>query len=255
MFDLISGQVFIVGIVIGASAALLGVFVILRRMALISDALSHVALPGMAIAIVLGFNPFIGAAALLAVAILGVFWVGRRVTLATETIIGVFFTAALAFGLLLIPREDLLEALFGDISQLTFANAMTALVGGGLIAVLILIFFRDFAKVTFSADLAFSEGIAVNQTNLLFLFLLAGTVALGIKAIGTLLMGALIIIPAAAAKNLSSGLRMMTILSLIIGVSSVLVGFLFSKFFGLPPGPAVVLVGSVFFIISLIFRK
>lgn len=255
MFNLVSGQVFIVGIVIGASAALLGVFVILRRMALISDALSHVALPGMAIALVLGFNPFIGAAALLAVAILGVFWVGRRVSLATETIIGVFFTAALALGLLLIPREDLLEALFGDISQLTFANAMTALVGGGLIAVLILIFFRDFAKVTFSSDLALSEGIAVNQINLLFLFLLAGTVALGIKAIGTLLMGALIIIPAATAKNLSSGLRMMTILSLIIGVSSVLVGFLLSKFFGLPPGPAVVLVGSVFFIISLIFRK
>jgi zinc transport system permease protein len=255
MFDLISGQVFIVGIVIGASAALLGVFVILRRMALISDALSHVALPGMAIAIVLGFNPFIGAVALLAAAILGVFWIGRKVSLATETIIGVFFTTALAIGLLLIPREDLLEALFGDISQLTFANAMTALVGGGLIAVLILIFFRDFAKVTFSSDLALSEGIAVNQINLLFLFLLAGTVALGIKAIGTLLMGALIIIPAAAAKNLSSGLRMMTILSLIIGVSSVLVGFLLSKFFGLPPGPAVVLVGSVFFIISLIFRK
>jgi len=255
MLQIITLPTLIVGITIGVSASLLGVFVISRRMALISDALSHVALPGMAIALILGINPFIGAVVFLVSAILGIYWIGKRSPLATETLIGVFFTAALAVGLLLIPREDILEALFGDISRLTAGNLAIALLGGVAIIILTIIYFGKFSKITFSADLALSEGIAVDRVNLLFFFLLAAVVAIGIKAIGTLLMGALVILPAAAARNLGRSFRAMTIFSLLIGVLSMIVGFLISSIFSLPPGPAVVLVGAVFFIISLIFKK
>jgi len=255
MLQIITLPALIVGITIGISASLLGVFVISRRMALISDALSHVALPGMAIALVLGINPFIGAVIFLVLAILGIYWIGRRTFLATETLIGVFFTAALAIGLLLIPREDILEALFGDISHLTFNNLVIAIFGGVIVFFLTIFFFEKFSKITFSADLALSEGIAVNRVDLLFFFLLALTVAIGIKTIGTLLMGALVILPAAAARNLSWSFRIMVVFSLMIGILSVIIGFLISNIFNLPPGPAVVLVGSLFFIISLIFKK
>lgn len=255
MLQTITLPTLIVGIVIGISASILGVFVISRKMALISDALSHVALPGMAIALLLGINPFIGAVVFLVLAILGIFWIGKRSPLATETLIGIFFTTALAIGLLFIPHEDLLEALFGNISQLTIENLLIAVIGGALIIILTIIFFQKFSKITFSADLALSEGIAVNRIDLFFLFLLAATVAIGIKAIGTLLMGALVILPAAAARNLSSGIRNMTVISLIIGILSVVIGFLISNVFNLPPGPAVVLVGALFFIISLIFKR
>lgn len=255
MFQFISFQTLIVGIVVGISASILGVFVISRKMALISDALSHVALPGMAIALIIGINPFVGAAVSLVLSIIAISWLAEHSALATETLIGVFFTAALALGLLFVPREDLLEALFGDITRLSLENLIISIVGGVLVIFLTIIYFQKFAKITFSSDLALSEGISIKQVDLLFLFLLAATVAIGIKAIGTLLMGALIIVPAAAARNLSNGLRAMTIVSLIIGVASVVLGFIISGLFNLPSGPAVVLVGAGFFIISLIFKK
>ena len=118
----------VTGVFIGAAAGYIGSFMILRRMALVGDALSHVALPGVALAFTYHFNPFLGAFAALFIGIILVWHIENKTRLSTEAIIGLLFTAALAVGLLITPEEDILHALIGDISQVHAFDMIAAVV-------------------------------------------------------------------------------------------------------------------------------
>ena len=167
---MITGQL-IVGVSIAVAASLLGVFAILKRMSLVGDALSHVALPGIALALFFKINPFVGALAILLLAVIGIWFLEYRSQLSVDTIVGVFFTTSLAAGALLIPELDLLEALFGDITKLT---ASDMLVSGGLSLLLIgilLLIHKKLALHMVSPELAHSVGINSRQVELVYLLL------------------------------------------------------------------------------------
>ncbi len=241
---------------VGVGVSLLGTFIILRRMALVGDALSHVALPGIALASIYKFNPFIGAVALLLFAVLAITFLERHSSLPIDALVGVFFTASLGIGALLSPSaESLLEALFGDIRDLNIIDAEIAVVVGVLVVVATLILFRDFTHLTLSRELAHSEGVAVERTELIFLFLLAIMIAIGIRIIGTLLIGALVIIPASVAKNISVSLRGMAVISVIVGIVTVVAGSAIAASFQLVPGPVITVVAATFFLLSLLVRR
>lgn len=242
----------ITGIFIGVASGYLGAFMILRRMALVGDALSHVALPGIALALLFNINPFIGAFAALFIGILFVWLLENRTHLPTESLIGLFFTFSLAVGILITPEQELLEALFGDISKITPTDMVLAVVFSTLVIVVMSRIYKKFILSTLSNDLAISTGIKVKALNFVFLVMVAIIVALGIKSVGTLLTGALVIIPAISARNISSSLSSYTVGSAIIGLVSFLGGIFLSSYFHLPPGPMVVLVSSVIFLISFI---
>src|SRR3972149_2293858 len=106
-----------VGIFVGGASAYLGSFMVLKRMSLVGDALSHVALPGMAIAIALGLSPMLGAFVALIIATIGIWYFQETSEVYPEALVGVFFTASLAIGILITPEPDLLEALFGSIEK------------------------------------------------------------------------------------------------------------------------------------------
>jgi len=106
------GLILLVGALIGATSGYLGSFMVLKRMSLVGDALSHVALPGIAIAITLGINPLLGALVALVIATFGIWYLGEHSEVYPEALVGVFFTASLSLGLLLTPEPELLEALF-----------------------------------------------------------------------------------------------------------------------------------------------
>src|SRR3990167_8677458 len=112
----------ITGSLIGLGAGYVGSFMVLRRMSLVGDALSHVALPGIALALLFNLNPFFGAFVALFFAIFGIWILEKKTELPSETLVGVFFTSSLALGLLLTPEPELLEALFGDISQINMTD-------------------------------------------------------------------------------------------------------------------------------------
>lgn len=255
IFQTIPPAVFMVGFTVAVAASLLGVFVVSRRMALVSDALSHVALPGLAAGLLFNFDPFLGALAVLIIAIFIISQIEKQAVLSFETLVGIFFTAALAIGLLITPEEHLLETLFGDIARVSWFNAAEAIIGGLFILAATITFFNKFSKITFSADLTWGEGLNVHRLNLLFLLLMALTVALGIKIIGALLMGALIILPASAAKNAAASLRMLVLLSIAFGILSVLLGLFLAGAFQLPPGPMVVMISAAIFGLSLFAKK
>lgn len=245
----------VVGAFVGAASAYLGSIMVLKRMALVGDAFSHVALPGIGLALTLNLNPFLGAFAALAVGVVIIWQIEKRTSIPTEAIVGLIFTVALAIGILITPEPELLEALFGDISKVQILDAFLAVGLSALVFLVMLSIKNKLVLSLLSADFAKSQGVKIDWLNLIFLALAAIVVALGVKVVGTLLMGALVIIPAVASKNIAQNLRSYGYFSLVLGALSAVSGIWLASIFGLPPGPIVVLASAAIFLLSLIFKK
>ena len=248
----------LIAIFVGISAGYLGSLMVLEKMALVGDALSHVALPGLAIGFLFNFNPFIGAFAFLFISA-AVIWQIQRITkISFEALVGAMFTLALAVGIILIPDvEALFEALFGDITNVVLWDAVAACVIAVTAILLTRVIYNKLVLAMISEDLAISKGIDVAKTNLLYLFLVCTVVAVGIKIVGTLLVGFLVIVPAIAAKNLSSDMFKYALYSSVFGAVSAFSGilvasYLASYFPDIRPGPLVVFSGIVIFVVTII---
>jgi ABC-type Mn2+/Zn2+ transport system permease subunit len=164
------------------------------------------------------------------------------------------FTVALAVGILLIPEPDLLEALFGDITKVTILETVVAVVISVMAVLLTKMIYRKLVLGMISEELAISKGIDVSRTNLLYLVLVSLVVAVGIKIVGTLLVGFLVIVPAAAAKNVSADLSKYAVLSASFGTVSTCSGILFSSYLNLPTGPLVVFSGIIVFLATVLVK-
>jgi ABC-type Mn2+/Zn2+ transport system permease subunit len=242
------------GIFVGISAGYLGSLMVLKKMALVGDALSHVALPGLALGILFNFPPLLGAFAFLFASAVIIWFLGKATKLSYETIVGAMFTLALAVGILIMRDTELLEALFGDITKVTILETAAAVIISALAVILTKMIYKKLVLGMISEELAISKGINVNRTNLFYLLLVSLVVAIGIKIVGTLLVGFLVIVPAAAAKNVSSDLFKYAVLSASFGAVSACSGVLFSSYLNLPTGPFVVFSGIVVFVVT-IFAK
>jgi len=243
-----------VAVFVGLSAGYLGSLMVLKRMALVGDALSHVALPGLALGILFNFSPFIGAFVFLFGSALIVWHIERITRLSLETIVGAMFTLALAIGILIIPEPDLLEALFGDITKVTLLDTVIAVIVALLAVSLTKLVYNKMILGMISEELATSSGVNVARTNLVYLLLVSLVVAIGIKIAGSLLVGFLVIVPAATAKNLSSSLFKYALLSCTFGIISSCSGVLLSGYLDLPSGPLVVLSGIAIFLIGILVK-
>lgn len=244
-----------VAALVGATSGYLGSFMVLKRMSLVGDALSHVALPGIAVALTFGINPMLGALAALILATLGIWYLGEHSEVYPEALVGVFFTASLSLGLLITPEPELLEALFGNIDKINMFDGVITIIGAVLIFIITFVISKKLILGIVSEDLAKSQGVNVSRTNLIYLLLVALVVALGVKFLGTLLTGAMVIIPAVAAKNISKSIMQFQWLAILFGIVSAVLGILTAGYFGISSGPAVVLVSILLFLISYIFKN
>ena len=239
----------VLALVMAVAAGLIGSIAVMRRMTLASDAISHVALPGIGLAILLGFNPVLGGLAALFVGTLLVWVVEHKTRIPTEAIIGVVFSAALAAGSMLASGEELIEALFGTGKTQGRAEVLAGLAAAALVIAFSLAARSRLVLALVSPDLARTAGVNVSRLNLLYLLAFALTVALGLRYLGVLLMGSLIIIPAATAKHLSRNLRQMRALSVGIAMVSTLAGSLLAPWLHQPAGPlTITFAGAVFFL-------
>ncbi|OHA48680.1 MAG: hypothetical protein A2806_00965 [Candidatus Terrybacteria bacterium RIFCSPHIGHO2_01_FULL_48_17] len=254
-FDLI--LTFMAGAAIAAAAGVLGVFAVMKRMALAGDVLSHVAFPGVALALTFSFSPSLGAALFLFGAAYAIWAVRTRTKLPEETVIGVFFVSALAVGALLFAghEEEVLETLFGGIETLPPFAAVVAIIAALLLIILMVFATRRLVLSVVSPELAASAKIKTDVAELLFLLAFAAGVLLGYRFAGTLLMGALIIVPAATAQNMSSSLRSFLVLSAGIAVIATITGLVLGSYFSIPPGPPIILVSVGLFALSLAWRR
>lgn len=238
-----------------AAAGLVGCFAVMRRMTLASDAMSHVALPGIGLALALHLNPVLGGLAALLVGTLLVWGVEHKTRLPTEAIIGVAFSAALALGSMLASGEDLIDALFGAPGTVGHMEVILGLTAAVLVVAFVL---REQSRLLIalvSPDMARTAGIDVRRLDLLYLLVFALTVALGLRYLGVLLMGSLIIIPAATARHLASNLRAMLSIAVALAVASVLAGFYGAPLLNVETGPFTIAVAAGFFFLSLGRRR
>ncbi len=245
----------LVGGLVGAASGYLGSFMVLKRMSLVGDALSHVALPGIAIAMTFELSPMLGAFVALTVAILGVWYLGEKSEGYVESLVGIFFTASLAIGILITPEPEIFESLFGDIDKVTKLDGLFVILGAMVIFVITKLISKKLMLGIVSEDLAKAQKINISKLNLVYLLLVGLVVALGVKFLGTLLTGALVIIPAVTAKNIAKSIRSYHLISIIVGVISSVFGILIASVFGFPTGPIVILVGILMYLISSIFNK
>lgn len=244
----------LISLALGLSLPLIGTFVILRKEALLSDALAHVMLLGVALSITFKINATAGIFSMAILAGLGIYAIKNKANLGIDAVVGVFFTTALAIGSLLISSEELLEAFLGDIDAVTRGDVIASVVMASVIVLALLVKFRNFAFMSFAPDLAQVDKLKIKKYELAFILILAMGVAMGIKLVGTLLISALIIIPAATAKIFSLQIRSMVIWSMAIGLLSVLAGLIITTAFTTPPGPTIILVGSAIFFLIFIFN-
>ena len=230
-----------------AAAGLMGCYAIMRRMTLAADALSHVALPGIGLALLVGLHPLVGAVAALATGAVLVWGLEKRTRIATETIIGVVFSAGLAVGALLTSGERLIEALFGAPGALTSWELGLGLVGAGAV-IAFAITARDRLVVALvSPEIALTSGVNVRRLNLWYLLAFALTVALGLRYLGVLLMGSLVIIPPAAARRLARNLSEMFAFSVAVAVLSTLLGSYVAARAGQQTGPVIIAIAAACF--------
>lgn len=241
---------FWIALFVGIASGSIGPFILLRRMALVGDALSHVALPGIALALIYRVDPFYGVIAFLIVAAFLVFWLEVRSRVPPDAIVGLLFTASLAIGILMLPSADVIESLFGAFPALSLPFLLLILGAAAVLSALCFVLARRFLFLIVSPDLAKVSGLGRGY-DLALLLIFAMIVALGIKLVGTLLMGALTIIPASIAKNLSRSMRQYVMVSALLGGTISVAGVWLAGAFRLLPGPAIVLLGIGLFLLSL----
>jgi len=206
----------------------------------------------------LGFSPLLGGFVFLFVSAI-LIWYLRRVTkLSFETLVGAAFTLALAIGILMYgDRLDELEtALFGNIATVDLTYAAAAILISIAVVFLTRYIYKKIVLGLISEELAISKGINIARTNLLYLLLVSITVAVGIEVTGTLLVGFLVVTPAAAARIVSRNLSKYFVLSAIFGAISAVSGILVSNALNTSlSGPLVVISGVVIFAVVLVIRR
>ena len=250
-----SGEALILSLAMAVAAGLVGCFAVMRRMALAADALSHVALPGIGVALALHIHPVFGAAAMLFFGALLIWALENRARVSTETVIGVVFSAALAIGSMMTSGEDLIEALFGGPGVLSRSEAFFGFVGAAAVIVFVVTQRNSLIVALVSLDVARTAGINVQRLNLLYLQTFALTVALGLRYLGVLLMGALIIIPAATAKRVARNLTGMLIIAVTVAVVSTALGTFLAAWLHRETGPLIITVAAGCFLLSLLGRE
>lgn len=237
------------------AAGLTGCFAVMRRMTLASDALSHVALPGIGLALALQLNPVLGGIAALLLGTTLVWAVEHKTRVPTEAIIGVVFSAALAVGSMLASGEDLIEALFGAQGRPGGLEVALGLAGAALVVAFVLRAKHRLVIALVSSDLARTTGIEVARLDLLYLLAFALTVALGLRYLGVLLMGSLIIIPAATARSLARSLDAMLVIAVGIAVAATLAGTLLAPVLHVATGPLIITIAAGAFFVGLAARR
>jgi len=235
----------IVGTFVGGIAGYLGSVMVLKRMALVGDALGHIALPGMGLALLLGLDVSLGAFAFLLASVFLIWLLELKTSLPAEALVGVVFVASLALGFLLVPEPELLHSLIGNISNVGFFGAIVSVSLAVIVFAVIRSVRNDLILSGISPDIARAQGVNIKTQNLIYLISIAAITAVGIKITGTLLVGALVVIPAAASKNISRNLKEYLFLSVLFGIFSSI----------LPVGTMIVLVSVVIFVFSLVFKN
>lgn len=249
-------RAFVAGTAMALFAGVISVFIVLRRVSFLGSGISHAAFGGVAIGFFSGINPLVTALLYCIAVSFGIEAISTRGKLAEDTAIGIFFSASMAMGVILISLSksytvDLFGYLFGSILAIGREEAYAAVVMAAIVILTFAIIMRDLLFITFNEELAIVNGIPVRAIKSIFLVAMAVAIVIGIKVVGIILISALLVIPGATAKLLTRRFHRMLALSCAVAVISTVSGLLVSYTFDLAPGGTIVMILSFFF--ALVF--
>ena len=248
----------IVGVLLGLSCGVLGCFVVLRGMAFIGDALAHSILPGVVVAYLFGLNILAGAFIAGLVTALLISGISRTQQVKEDAAIGIVFTGAFALGIVLISRiqgytRDLVHFMVGNILGVSPDDVVFVAVATLVVLIVLALWFREFTLMSFDIIHARAIGLKINFLHLTLMILLSLTIVTGLQAVGVILVASMLITPAVTARLLTDRLPIMVLLSSVFGCASAIVGLYLSYYTDVASGGAVVLTGTLIFILAFIF--
>ncbi|MDQ7839658.1 MAG: metal ABC transporter permease [bacterium] len=235
------------GVIVAVVCPLIGVFLVLRRLSLIADTLSHVALAGIAIGLFAGVPPILSALVVAIAGGVGVEALRARGRMFGEAALSVFLSGGLAVAIVLIGLArgftvDLFGYLFGSITTVTPLDVWVIAALGGLTAATVLGFYKELFAITFDEEAARTSGLPVRALNLLFTVLTALVVVLAMRIVGILLVGALLVLPTLAAMQVASSFRGTLTAAITFAVAAVVLGLVAAFYLDVAAGGAIVLV-------------
>jgi zinc transport system permease protein len=235
----------------------LGCLVIWRRMAYFGDTISHSALLGVALSLLLQVNLTLSVFVVAAAVSILLLFLQRRQALSADALLGILSHATLAIGLVMVAfmswvRIDLIAYLFGDILAVTPMDIALIWGGGGVVLLALWRLWLPLLASTVNPELAEAEGLDPERAKLFFMLLMAVVIAIAMKIVGILLITALLIIPAATARRFAVTPEAMAVLASLIGAVSVVAGLFGSLRYDTPSGPSIVVAALILFVASLL---
>ncbi|HEP6601274.1 TPA: metal ABC transporter permease subunit [Streptococcus pyogenes] len=244
----------ITAVVIGIVSGAVGCFIILRSMSLMGDAISHAVLPGVALSFILGVNFFIGAIIFGLLASVIITYIKENSVIKGDTAIGITFSSFLALGVILIgvanSSTDLFHILFGNILAVQDSDKWITIGVSIFVLGVISLFFKELLLTSFDPILAKSMGVKVNVYHYLLMVLLTLVAVTAMQSVGTILIVALLITPAATAYLYANSLKVMLVMSSLLGALASVLGLYLGYTFNVAAGSSIVLTSAMMFLIS-----
>ena len=238
--------------------AVVGIFVVLKGMAFMGDAVAHSSLAGMSVAYFFGGNVFWGALAWAIPASLAITLISRRANLRLDTAIGIIFASGFAVGIILMSRvtnytADLFGLLFGNLLGVSWSDVLLISIIAGAVLLVVAALYKELLFTSYDATMSAASGIPVRLVEYLLPVLVGVTTVASLKAVGIVLVLALLVTPAATATLLARRLPGIMAYSIAVALAATVAGLYLSFYAGLPSGPSIVVVATGFFLLALLF--
>lgn len=248
------------GIFSGGLLAILGIFVVLRKMAFFSDGIAHTALAGVAFALLVGQEPLLWAVILGVIFAASIFFLEKKTDISPDSLIGILFTSSLALGVVLMNfksgyQPDLLSFLFGNILTIRSVELKLIIPASIIIGIFIIKNYNKYLFICLNQELAYLAGIKTEIYRFVLYILLAISSILAIKMFGIILVSALIIIPVSFGKLFAKNAKSLLVISILFVEVIVIFGMILSLLFNLPTGALIILTGTTIFILGMILSR
>lgn len=246
-------------LLVGTLCSTISFFVVLKRLSFLGAGISHTALGGIALGLVTGVDPVFSGTVFAVGTAMSTGYISRIGKISEDTVIGIYYASGMALGIALISTfkgyyPELFALLFGNILSVSTRDLYFMAIVLVVIAVFVIIFFRELVMICFDEEMAEAGGLPVSIIYMGLLAAMGLTVMVSIQLAGVVLVAALIVIPGAAAYRLSKNYRTMLILSIVFGLTGSTGGLFTSYFYPVPPGAAIVLVLAALFVLAMAVR-
>jgi zinc transport system permease protein len=245
----------LIGVFVGGAAGYVGTVMLSERMSLMGDAIGHLTLPGVSLALFYGLDVSLGASIFLFFEIFVIWFLKERTKIPIEAITAVVFSSSLAMAFLFLPRAKTAQALLGDLSSITYTVTIIAIIVSVFVILAVRKLYPKLILIGISNDLAQIEGINAKWISFFYLVCMSVIIALGVRIIGGLMTAALVAIPACTSKNFSRNLSQYAYLGLLCGSVSCAVGIALSIASGFTVGPMIIISNTALFIFSVFFCR